>query len=71
MFRLKTTLNIRFKIEVLNTLQAKAESLALKARVFKDTGVQLPSFYNPQLVNPAMFAQQQAKRNKLWSKAKV
>jgi len=42
----------------------------LKARVFKDTGVQLPSFYNPQLVNPAMFAQQQAKRNKLWSKAK-
>merc|ERR1719376_1558102 len=50
--------------------KAKAESLALKARVFKDTGVQLPSFYNPQLVNPAMFAQQQAKRNKLWSKAK-
>jgi len=50
--------------------KAKAESLALKAKVFKDTGVELPSFYNPQLVNPTLFAQQQAKRNKLWSKAK-
>ena len=41
---------------------------ALRKQAEKETGISVPSYYNPLVVNPMMFAQQQAKRNLLWSK---
>lgn len=44
---------------------------ALRQQAEAETGVAVPTYYNPMVVNPMMFAQQQAKRNKLWSKKDV
>lgn len=51
------------------TAQAAAEALAIKAKVQEETGISLPSYYNPLAINPMAYAQQMAKRKKLWSKA--
>ena len=50
------------------TAQATAEAMAMKAKVEAETGISVPSYYNPLVINPVAYAQQQAKRKKLWSK---
>lgn len=45
-----------------------AQVEALKAKAFADTGIEVPSYYNPLAVNPISYAQQAAKRKKLWAK---
>ena len=44
---------------------------ALRKQAEQETGISVPTYYNPLVVNPMMFAQQQAKRNLLWSKKDV
>ncbi|CAK8687758.1 unnamed protein product [Clavelina lepadiformis] len=48
--------------------QAAAQMDALKKQAEAETGISVPSYYNPLVVNPMQYAQQQAKRKKLWSK---
>lgn len=50
------------------TAQATAEAMAMKAKVEAETGIAVPSYYNPLVINPVTYAQQQAKRKKLWAK---
>jgi len=50
------------------TAQATAEAMAMKAKVEAETGIAVPSYYNPLAINPVAYAQQQAKRKKLWAK---
>uniref|UniRef100_F6QTB8 Arginine/serine-rich coiled-coil protein 2 n=1 Tax=Ciona intestinalis TaxID=7719 RepID=F6QTB8_CIOIN len=47
------------------------QMLALKAQAEKATGITIPSYYNPNVINPLSYATQEAKRKKLWSKAEV
>lgn len=43
-----------------------AQMAALQARALAETGVAVPSYYNPSAVNPCKFAEQEKKRKKLW-----
>ncbi|XP_049618128.1 arginine/serine-rich coiled-coil protein 2 isoform X3 [Syngnathus scovelli] len=43
-----------------------AQMAALQARALAETGVAVPSYYNPSAVNPCKFADQEKKRKKLW-----
>ncbi|XP_077417446.1 arginine/serine-rich coiled-coil protein 2 isoform X2 [Vanacampus margaritifer] len=43
-----------------------AQMAALQARTLAETGVAVPSYYNPSAVNPSKFAEQEKKRKKLW-----
>lgn len=39
---------------------------ALQAKTLAETGIAVPSYYNPSSVNPMKFAEQEKKRKKLW-----
>jgi len=43
----------------------------LRAKAEAETGISVPTYYNPLVVNPMTYAQQQAKRKKLWAKKEV
>ncbi|XP_037113891.1 arginine/serine-rich coiled-coil protein 2 isoform X4 [Syngnathus acus] len=43
-----------------------AQMAALQARALAETGVAVPSYYNPSAVNPCKFADKEKKRKKLW-----
>lgn len=43
-----------------------AQMAALQARTLAETGIAVPSYYNPSAVNPMKFAEQEKKRKKLW-----
>uniref|UniRef100_A0AAV2MSP5 Arginine/serine-rich coiled-coil protein 2 n=1 Tax=Knipowitschia caucasica TaxID=637954 RepID=A0AAV2MSP5_KNICA len=43
-----------------------AQMAALQARTLAETGIAVPSYYNPAAVNPMKFAEQEKKRKKLW-----
>ncbi|XP_018948941.1 arginine/serine-rich coiled-coil protein 2-like isoform X11 [Cyprinus carpio] len=43
-----------------------AQMAALQAKTLAETGIAVPSFYNPSAVNPMKFAEQEKKRKKLW-----
>lgn len=43
-----------------------AQMAALQAKTLAETGISVPSFYNPSAVNPSKFAEQEKKRKKLW-----
>ncbi|XP_059192760.1 arginine/serine-rich coiled-coil protein 2 isoform X1 [Centropristis striata] len=43
-----------------------AQMAALQARTLAETGIAVPSYYNPSAVNPMKFAEQEKKRKMLW-----
>ncbi|XP_058492841.1 arginine/serine-rich coiled-coil protein 2 isoform X2 [Solea solea] len=43
-----------------------AQMAALQAKTLAETGIAVPSFYNPSAVNPMKFADQEKKRKLLW-----
>ncbi|XP_018095282.1 uncharacterized protein LOC735007 isoform X4 [Xenopus laevis] len=43
-----------------------AQMAALQAKALAETGISVPSYYNPAAVNPMKFAEQAKKRKKLW-----
>lgn len=43
-----------------------AQMAALQAKTLAETGIAVPSYYNPSAVNPMRFAEQEKKRKKLW-----
>ncbi|KAJ8394317.1 hypothetical protein AAFF_G00047240 [Aldrovandia affinis] len=43
-----------------------AQMAALQAKTLAETGVSVPTFYNPSAVNPMKFAEQEKKRKMLW-----
>lgn len=43
-----------------------AQMAALQAKTLAETGIAVPSYYNPSSVNPMKFAEQEKKRKKLW-----
>ncbi|XP_008333620.1 arginine/serine-rich coiled-coil protein 2-like [Cynoglossus semilaevis] len=43
-----------------------AQMAALQARALAQTGITVPSYYNPSAVNPMKFAEQEKKRKLLW-----
>ncbi|MEE6504048.1 hypothetical protein FKM82_005051 [Ascaphus truei] len=43
-----------------------AQMAALQAKALAETGISVPSYYNPAAVNPMRFAEQEKKRKKLW-----
>ncbi|XP_076843266.1 arginine/serine-rich coiled-coil protein 2 isoform X6 [Brachyhypopomus gauderio] len=43
-----------------------AQMAALQARTLAETGIAVPSYYNPSAVNPMKFAEQEKKRKLLW-----
>ncbi|XP_060927418.1 arginine/serine-rich coiled-coil protein 2 isoform X3 [Limanda limanda] len=43
-----------------------AQMAILQARTLAETGIAVPSYYNPSAVNPMKFAEQEKKRKKLW-----
>lgn len=43
-----------------------AQMAALQAKTLAQTGIAVPSYYNPSAVNPMKFAEQEKKRKKLW-----
>ncbi|KAK1160161.1 arginine/serine-rich coiled-coil protein 2-like isoform X3 [Acipenser oxyrinchus oxyrinchus] len=43
-----------------------AQMAALQAKTLAETGIAVPSYYNPTAVNPMKFAEQEKKRKKLW-----
>lgn len=43
-----------------------AQMAALQAKTLAETGIAVPSFYNPSAVNPMKFAEQEKKRKMLW-----
>jgi len=43
-----------------------AQMAALQAKTLAETGIAVPSYYNPAAVNPMKFAEQEKKRKKLW-----
>ncbi|XP_026101987.1 arginine/serine-rich coiled-coil protein 2 isoform X3 [Carassius auratus] len=43
-----------------------AQMAALHAKTLAETGIAVPSYYNPSAVNPMKFAEQEKKRKKLW-----
>nr|XP_039267617.1 arginine/serine-rich coiled-coil protein 2-like isoform X1 [Styela clava] len=47
---------------------ASAQIEALKAKALAETGIEVPSYYNPLAVNPMSYAHQAMKRKMLWSK---
>ncbi|XP_042562493.1 arginine/serine-rich coiled-coil protein 2 isoform X2 [Clupea harengus] len=44
-----------------------AQMAALQARTLAETGIAVPSYYNPSAVNPMKFAEQEKKRKLLWT----
>lgn len=43
-----------------------AQMAALQAKALAETGIAVPSYYNPAAVNPMRFAEQEKKRKMLW-----
>lgn len=43
-----------------------AQMAALQAKTLAETGIAVPSYYNPSSVNPMKFAEQEKKRKLLW-----
>ncbi|KAM7331987.1 arginine/serine-rich coiled-coil protein 2 isoform X4 [Mastomys coucha] len=43
-----------------------AQMAALQAKALAETGIAVPSYYNPAAVNPMKFAEQEKKRKMLW-----
>lgn len=43
-----------------------AQMAALQAKTLAETGIAVPSYYNPSSVNPVRFAEQEKKRKMLW-----
>lgn len=43
-----------------------AQMAALQAKTLAETGIAVPSYYNPSSVNPVKFAEQEKKRKMLW-----
>lgn len=43
-----------------------AQMAALQAKTLSETGIAVPSYYNPSAVNPSKFAEQEKKRKLLW-----
>ncbi|XP_053337181.1 arginine/serine-rich coiled-coil protein 2 isoform X3 [Clarias gariepinus] len=43
-----------------------AQMAALQAKTLAETGIAVPSYYNPSAVNPLKFAEQEKKRKLLW-----
>ncbi|KAM4707891.1 arginine/serine-rich coiled-coil protein 2 isoform 2-T2 [Discoglossus pictus] len=43
-----------------------AQMAALQAKTLAETGISVPSYYNPAAVNPMRFAEQEKKRKMLW-----
>ncbi|XP_073442139.1 arginine/serine-rich coiled-coil protein 2 isoform X1 [Dendrobates tinctorius] len=43
-----------------------AQMAALQAKALAETGISVPSYYNPAAVNPMRFAEQEKKRKMLW-----
>ncbi|XP_014269460.1 arginine/serine-rich coiled-coil protein 2 isoform X1 [Maylandia zebra] len=43
-----------------------AQMAALQAKTLAETGIAVPSYYNPSAVNPTKFAEQEKKRKMLW-----
>lgn len=43
-----------------------AQMAALQAKTLAETGIAVPSYYNPSAVNPSKFAEQEKKRKMLW-----
>lgn len=43
-----------------------AQMAALQTKTLAETGIAVPSFYNPSSVNPVRFAEQEKKRKMLW-----
>ncbi|XP_016407851.1 arginine/serine-rich coiled-coil protein 2-like isoform X3 [Sinocyclocheilus rhinocerous] len=43
-----------------------AQMAALQAKTLAETGIAVPSYYNPSAVNPMKFAEQEKKRKMLW-----
>lgn len=43
-----------------------AQMAALQAKTLAETGISVPSYYNPSSVNPMKFAEQEKKRKLLW-----
>ncbi|KAI7812964.1 arginine/serine-rich coiled-coil protein 2 isoform X1 [Triplophysa rosa] len=43
-----------------------AQMAALQAKTLAETGIAVPSYYNPSAVNPMKFAEQEKKRKRLW-----
>ena len=56
--------------EIEKKLAARAESLKQEAQATA-TNLNLPSFFNPSVVNPQLYAKQQEKRKLLWSGKKT
>lgn len=50
------------------SIQVSAQVAALQAKALAETGIALPSYYNALAVNPLNYANQVAKRKKLWAK---
>lgn len=47
---------------------ATAAAAAMQAKVLAQTGIAVPSYYNPLAINPVQYAEQIKKRKLLWSK---
>ncbi|PIK60559.1 putative arginine/serine-rich coiled-coil protein 2-like isoform X1 [Apostichopus japonicus] len=47
---------------------ATAAAAAMQAKVLAQTGIAVPSYYNPLAINPMQYAEQIKKRKMLWSK---
>lgn len=47
-----------------------AQMAALQAKALAETGIAVPSYYNPTAVNPMKFAEQEKKRKLLWQNKK-
>lgn len=43
-----------------------AQMAALQAKTLAETGIAVPTYYNPSAVNPMKFAEQEKKRKMLW-----
>jgi hypothetical protein len=43
-----------------------SQMAALKAKALAESGIALPSYYNPEAVNPMKFVEQEKKRKLLW-----
>lgn len=49
---------------------ASAAAAAMQAKVLAQTGIAVPSYYNPLAVNPVQYAEQMRKRKMLWGNKK-
>ncbi|XP_056888604.1 arginine/serine-rich coiled-coil protein 2 isoform X2 [Takifugu flavidus] len=52
--------------QVTPQIAVAAQMAALQAKTLAETGIAVPSYYNPSSVNPMKFAEQEKKRKKLW-----